>query len=275
VPCQSLAGDQRALRSDGDFWGAIGVTTRRKSLLARWAERPFEQKIAVVAGVLVPLVVGVAVPLMLARDGKPWSSPTRLEVVSLVVRDGSVAGKPSEAAGIEVTVRNIGSLVSVIKRVELRVRDFLLIKPCGVHGAPLRISARYQAQLPAYDAAGRTVVVDVSQQLRPNEADRFAVSLGPPRGRTIGSLEQRVYALDVTLYHDAERRPLKAGAAVLAMPLPSYEASFHPRAKDEEACVASNLSGLRRLLDLDGERSSDLVRLKGALDEVETTAEGG
>jgi hypothetical protein len=143
------------------------VTTRRKSLMARWGERPFEQKMAILAGVLVPLVVGVIVPIVLARDGEPQYSPARLEVVNLVAKDGSVSEKPSEAAAIEVTLRNTGGLVSVIKRVELRVRDFLLIKSCGPHGAPLDISARYQAQLPAYDAAGRTVIVDVSQQLRP------------------------------------------------------------------------------------------------------------
>jgi hypothetical protein len=249
------------------------VTTRRKSLMARWGERPFEQKMAIVAGVLVPLVVGVIVPIVLARDGEPQYSPARLEVVNLVAKDGSVSEKPSEAAAIEVTLRNTGGLVSVIKRVELRVRDFLLIKSCGPHGAPLDISARYQAQLPAYDAAGRTVIVDVSQQLRPNEADRFALSLGPPQGTTIGSLEQRVYALEVALYHDAESRPLKVGMAILAMPLPSYGLSFHPRTKDDEACVVSNLSGLRRLLEIDGARSSDLVSLRGALDEVKTTAE--
>ena len=164
-------------------------------------------------------------------------------------------------------MRNIGRLVSVVKRAEFRVRAMQTIEThCRGPGAALPISQTYDLRLPAYDGVGQVVGVTVRQQLKPNEADAFAFRVGLA-GALLGDEDPRLYQLDVLVFHDTEPKPIKAGTAILAVATPG-RISFEPSEdadSEERACVRGNVEALRTMLALDGVRSLELEELGRAV----------
>jgi hypothetical protein len=164
-------------------------------------------------------------------------------------------------------MRNIGRLVSVVKRAEFRVRAMQTIEAhCRGPGAALPISHTYDLRLPAYDGLGQMVAVTVRQQLKPNEADAFAFRVGLA-GALLGDEDPRLYQLDVLVFHDTEPKPIKAGTVILAVATPG-RISFEPSEdadSEERACVRGNVEALRTMLALDGVRSRELEELGRAV----------
>jgi hypothetical protein len=265
------------------------------SLREQWARISLEQKLAMfVAPIFVFIITAVLIPAV--RDliwdafttepttttptatttatvtGEPCapaeqgpsptarSAPLRssgLEVVDLLPCDSR----------IEISMRNIGRQVSVVKRAEFRVRAMQTIDThCRGAGAALPISQTYDLQLPAYDGIGQVAGVTVRQQLKPNEADAFAFSVGLT-GARLGDEDPRLYQLDALVYHDSEPKPIEAGTIILAVSTPGLAAFIPSEDADsqERDCTRSNVEALRTMLSLGGVRARDLEELGQAV----------
>lgn len=249
-----------------------------RNLRRSWAELSFEKKLSIVIIPVLLALISVGVPILVSGDGgdggasngqttdRPRSS---LEVIDLAVTSGSPRGTPEAIQKIDLTVRNAGDLVSVVKRLGLRIRASGLLRICQAGGG-LEASEAYKVELPPDPAPGEVVEAKVSQQIPPGEADRFTVGLDvPDPARQFGD---RLYHLDVLIYHDTEKRPIRAGTVLASAPyLPNnyYFWSGQPYPRSElrgEAgtqvakCLDANEATLKRMLTLEGERSPALSR---------------
>jgi hypothetical protein len=269
---------------------------KKPSLRGQWASISLEQKLAMfVAPVVVFVVTTMLIPAVrdVVWDGfttKPTVTvpPTTTTPTTTTLGEPCpTIGELSPATGsasvrssglevvdvvpcdsrIEISMRNVGRLVSVVKRAEFRVRAMQTIEThCRGPGAALPISRTYDLRLPAYDGVGQVVGVTVRQQLKPNEADAFAFRVGLA-GVLLGDEDPRLYQLDVLIYHDREPKPIKAGIVILAVATPG-RVSFEPSEdadSEERACVRGNVEALRTMLALDGVRSRELEELGQAV----------
>lgn len=165
---------------------------------------------------------------------------------------------------IEVRLQNTGNRRSVLTSAILTVRKEVTVTPCGL-GAGLVVSATYDVLLPNRAVEGQTVEVPINQQLGPDEADRFAFSLGledPAKdfGRTL------VYQLDVAVRHDNSDKPVDLGRVVVALPGTPPPQYTLPQdiANPQQKCEKDVLDKLRQVQQLDGVRSPELQNLLAA-----------
>jgi hypothetical protein len=236
------------------------------NLRRSWAALSFEKKLSIVVIPLLLAVIGTGVPLLAAGSGgdenkppSPKAAPRAdLQVIDLAVTGGD---DDSPLQAIDVTVRNAGDLVSIVKRMGLRIRASAPLKVCTGGGAgPLPSSQRYEALLPLRPAPGQRVEVKLSQQVGAGEVDRFTVALNVP---DTALFRTRLYQLDVLLYVDTDERPLRAGTVVASAPFPPDEFDFPagwPAAtvRAHEDCFMANQANFERTLALEGERAPAL-----------------
>jgi hypothetical protein len=201
-----------------------------------------------------------------------------LKVVDLVVLNGTDWERSPE---IQVTLHNTGSQRSIIKRALFRIQSIAAIPVCLTEGE-LMISNKYDVTLPQSlpkDAA--PVEKPVSQQLGPDQADRFAFSLSV--SQTVGHTTVYIYQLQIDFLHDTESTPLRVGNVVVAVPgapgrhglefwrkgeAAKFDAAYSYLGADQatvRSCLDSNTSKLRRILALDGARSDELAVLPDQL----------
>jgi hypothetical protein len=204
-----------------------------------------------------------------------------LKVIDIVILNGTDWERSPQ---IQVTLHNTGSQRSIIKRALFRIQSLAALPVCLTAGE-LLISKKYDVTLPVTPPKDEAPVEKpVSQQLGPDEADRFAFSLSAPQ--SIETPTVYLYQLQVEFLHDTETTPLTAGNVVVALPgapgrhglefwgkgepangkvtRSSFDAAYsHLGAYQEtvRSCLDSNTSELRRMLALDGERSKELTNL--------------
>lgn len=263
--------------------------SKKPGLREQWASISLEQKLAMfVAPVVVFVITAVLIPTFrdAIRDAfttnptvtTPTTTTIEQSCVSAVQPSRTTGSAPDQFSGlevvdlvpcagrIEISMRNIGKLVSVVKQAAFRIRAMQTVDThCRGAGAALPTSQTYDFQLPAYGGVGQVVGVTVRQQLKPNEADAFAFSVGLASAR--GGEDPRLYQLDVLVYHDREPKPIEAGTIVLAVGTPG-RISFEPSEdadSDERECVRKNVQALRTMLALDGIRSPELEELGRAV----------
>jgi hypothetical protein len=240
-----------------------------------WAELPLEKKLGTVFVPLLIAVIGVGAPLLLGGGGKGNEKEpepeSKLETIDLAMIDGAPAGVPKAIQKIDLTVRNSGDLVSIVKRIGFRIRASALLRICQAGGG-LEASEGYRVMLPPTPDPGRLVKAKVSQQIKPGDADRFTVGLDvPDPARQEGT---RIYQMDVLLYHDAAPEPVRAGTVLAAAPyLPAkyYFWSGQVLSRAEAVrqpanrgfgpvieCLDTNEDNLKEMLAHGGERSASL-----------------
>ncbi len=208
---------------------------KKPSLREQWASISLEQKLAMfVAPVVVFVITAVLIPTVRDAVREAFTThPTVTTPVDLVPCDSR----------IEISMRNIGRLVSVVTQAEFRIRAMQTIDiHCRGSGAALPISQTYDLKLPAHDGVGQVVGVAVRQQLKPNEADAFAFRVGLA-GALVGDGDPRLYQLDVLVHHDREPKPIDAGTIVLAVGSPgriSFEPSEDADSQERE-CLRNNV----------------------------------
>jgi hypothetical protein len=198
----------------------------------------------------------------------------RLEVVDVVVKNGANWERSPE---IQVTLHNTGSQRSIIKRALFRIQSLAALPVCLTAGE-LLISKKYDVTLPTTRPKDEAPVEKpVSQQIGPDEADRFAFSLSAPQ--SVEAPTVYLYQLQVEFLHDRESTPLKAGSVMVALPgvpgrtglefwrkgeASKFDAAYsHLGAYQEtvRSCLDSNTTNLRRMLALEGARSDELADL--------------
>jgi hypothetical protein len=124
--------------------------------------------------------------------------------------------------------------------------------------------------LPKAPRIGQTIELKISQQLAPDEADRFTFSLGVADWH-LGD-GAYFYQLDVFLAYDTAGQPLRAGTVLVAAPYtpltqyfweyPGPPASFDPAYEPVEQvpCYAENRRTYLRMLALEGARVPELIQ---------------
>jgi hypothetical protein len=240
-----------------------------------WQSLSLEWKLSIIAMPLVLAIIsGVVVPRvndLLTPHG------ASLKVIDTVVSNGTDWEKSPR---IEVIIHNTGSQRSIIKRALFKIRGFASLPVCAIEGE-LLVSKTYDITLPTNPGSDEaTVGKPVSQQLGPDEADRFAFSLAVPP--SAGTPTVYLYQLEVEFLHDEDSTPLEAGNVIVALPgapgQHGYEfwsksyLSLYPGAykylPDEarvHSCLDSNTAKLRKMLSLDGVRSDELSNLPSDL----------
>jgi hypothetical protein len=195
----------------------------------------------------------------------------RLEVVDIIVTGGQRQVMESDPAGvpqtIDVTLRNVGETASVIKRALFTVRAFDRVKVCE-GGGPMEPTEQYDLMLPQAPKIGETIELKVSQQIAPDEADRFTFRLGVRNYQLVDGAY--FYQLDVFLAYDTAPQPLRAGTVVVAVPYTpdvrdfweglSPPSSFDPgyRPVEQLPCYGQNRRAFLRMLALEGARVPEL-----------------
>jgi hypothetical protein len=239
----------------------------RKSFREKWSEVPFERKVAmfvaplfvaVGSALLVRLLLGDSDDTERRTDRQP---ATHLEVVDLVVGNLVRVDDPVEPPlVIDVTLRNTGDLISIVKRARFTVRDYGRIQICE-GGAGLEPSVQYDVELPVDPQPGETFEVKVSQQIPPNGADRFTFRLNVPE--PADQFGQYIYQLEIALFHDTEERPLPVGTVLVSAPnLPDhFDLTPVPLAPEPiRDCYERNIATFNRMIQLEGVRSPMLSK---------------
>jgi hypothetical protein len=127
------------------------------SLRKQWEETSFQWKFGIVvaigSGIILPILFFVLPRLGDSRD-------VQLEVVDVV----TAAGTPERHPVIDVTVRNTGEAVSIIKRASFRIREFDRLDDCGLYPGYAGPTGRYEVEFPQTPQDGATVEAKVSQE---------------------------------------------------------------------------------------------------------------
>jgi hypothetical protein len=208
-----------------------------------------------------------------------------LKVVDLVVLNGTDWERSPE---IQITLHNTGAQRSIIKRALFKIQSLAALPVCHTDGE-LLVSKKYDVALPTTLPKDEAPVEKlVSQQLGPDEADRFAFTFSVPQG--VETYTGYLYQLQIDFLHDTDSTPLKAGNVVLALPgapgrhglefwgkgqasngkvtRASFDAAYSYLGADQasvRSCLDSNTANLRRMLALDGVRSEELANLPDQL----------
>jgi hypothetical protein len=190
-----------------------------------------ENKLTILVGLAIAVITGIGVPWWLSHHDPDPPRESDLEVIELDVAKppatahvkslsnappaGATAG--SEAGGdlpaLDLTVRNRGTVSSIIDRVDVRIQDLEQTRDClGAPGVVLPPSATYDVLLPGPPVEqGQVIRHDVSQQIKPGGVDRFRLGLAA------GSRGMFRYKLAVSLLHDDGDR-LGAGTVNVDVP---------------------------------------------------------
>lgn len=172
------------------------------------------------ATAIVAAVIGAWATL---RARRPLSSDIEIVDVSLP-RPKPTEGRDRPAPVIDVKTRNVGGQAAVVKRLVVnvaaagvcRTKFGTLIYPYRALwvGAILPVTATYDVQLPAVEsAAGTDVEVDLSQEIRPGEADRFEIRIGMAE-----RWDTQVFLLKASLIYDGDNRSLPLPEVAVAFP---------------------------------------------------------
>jgi hypothetical protein len=232
-------------------------------VLRQWRKLTFEKKLGISVPLLIASITGVLVPVLLSSGGEPAASKheSQLEVVDLSAADGSrKLGAEDPLQALDITVRNLGDTVSVVKRVGLRVLDHGVIKVCQAGGG-LEPSAQYKVILPPRPVKGALVSAKLSQQIPAGEADRFIIGMDLPNPAR--QSQDVIYQLQVLLFHDTSKEPLDAGTVLVSAPRRIFAQDFWSSvpvsaraafAGEVGDCLQTNEKTAKRMLKLDGER---------------------
>jgi hypothetical protein len=173
------------------------------------------------------------------------------------------------------SLRNIGNQLAIITGVKLQVQEFAQVPECFSAGS-LATTGWSSVNLPTDPPPGTQVTVPVSQQMAPDSADKFEVSLHVPKT----ALGLQVYRLHVWVLYD-QQVPLSAGYLIVSLPEQpqdggyywsrTYQANpntlkpFVPSVKVLSQCLIKNSTSLHAILSLSGARSAEMAHLPALL----------
>lgn len=200
----------------------------------------------------------------------------KIEIVDMLVDTPKVGGEP---VSLDIKLLNSGSRRSVIKRALVSIRKFSLIEVCFSQGGGLDVSATYGLTMPVHPTPGQEMEVPLSQEIGPDEADRFKLDLRLPKaamqvGRNLDGGRLFVYHIGVDLVRDRESKKVNAGEAVIALPGPisAYRQEFfltkeftrHPNRYDSYHPTPQEMSKIRQCLASNNAILRDFMAVNGA-----------
>lgn len=117
---------------------------------------------------------------------------------------------------LDIKVHNAGKERGIIKGAVITIRDYVEMRVCAGQSDVLESSATYAVTLPAHPKPGRKVDVHLSQEVGPDEVDRFQIALRVDEAalgdESTGSLF--AYHMGLKLVLDAQGTEVNAGNAV-------------------------------------------------------------
>ncbi|GAA1790386.1 hypothetical protein GCM10009735_22480 [Actinomadura chokoriensis] len=224
-----------------------------------------------------------------AAPSQKNASEAEIEIVDMLV-DTPPAGRRLPAS-LDIKLLNTGDRRSVIKRAIVSIRKFSLIEVCFSQGGGLDVSATYGLTMPVHPTPGQELEVPLSQEIGPDEADRFKLNLRLPEaaaevGRNLDAERFFVYHIGVQLVRDRESHKVNAGDAVVVLPGPftvnpqdffltkefdrhpnRYDA-YHPTPQEMShirECLASNNTILHGFMSVNGAKPTWFSQIKSQL----------
>jgi hypothetical protein len=212
----------------------------------------------------------------------------KVEVVDMLVdtpKDGE-----RRPVSLDIKVLNTGTQRSIIKRAVVTIRKFSMLTVCAGEGGGLDVSATYGLKMPTHPIPGQRIEIPVSQQIGPDEADRFKLNLRLPEaaawvGGNPDAGKLFIYHIGVELVRDKDSTKLEAGEAVAALPttvLPDRQEFFytkefarHPNRADTilapedipefNKCLKSNNAILYKFMSVDGAKPTWFSEIRSYL----------
>jgi hypothetical protein len=235
---------------------------------------------ALVVGIVVA-IVGALVNHWLERpaaNNSVAASP-RLQVDDVLVMPKTIDhggyGLPDFLDQVYFSLRNTGNQLAIITGVKLQVREFAQLPECVSQGG-LGTTGWSSLNLPVDPSPGAVVTVPVSQQIAPDSADKFEVSLhvaGIPKGL-------QLYRLHAWVIYD-NQVALNAGYLIISLPVepedggyfwdrslqadPSMLGAITNNVPAVSQCLISDSNKLHAILSLSGARSAKLTSLPSLL----------
>lgn len=232
------------------------------------------------AAAIAAAVAGAVVTHWLNR---PAAAHTAAASPQLQVDDIEITPKTIEKSGslpafldqAYFSLRNTGNQLAIITGVKLEVEKFAQLPECYSAGS-LGTTGWSSVSLPADPNRGAVVTVPESQQIAPDSADKFEVSLHIAKA----ARGLQVYRLQAWVLYD-NQVPLNAGDLIVSLPVEPEDGgyfwsrtdqadpnSLKPFVSDVKAlsqCLISNSNSLHSILSLPGARSAGLSSLKSVL----------
>jgi hypothetical protein len=184
-------------------------------------------------------------------------------------------GLPRFDDEVYFSLRNIGDQLAIITGVKLQVQQFAQVNECFSAGS-LATTGWSSVNLPTDPAPGTVATVPVSQQMAPDTADKFEVSLHVPKW----ARGLQVYRFHVWVLYD-QQVPLNAGYLVVSLPEepqdggyfwsrslqanPDYLKPFASNVKVLSQCLINNSDSLHAIVSLSGARSAQMADLPALL----------
>ncbi len=249
------------------------------SSTGRWFKRPVVWAgaliTAVITGVLVNLGTGA-----LSHVGSHGGAAPNIEVDSVTAHYVPFrSGIPARPMKLDFEIRNTGNQLAIIRAVRITVQQFAALPVCFSAGA-LVSTGTYHAFLPVKPSLGKSVDIPTAQQVAPDAADRFDITLGlPATHHADGNIY--VYRLHMGLLYDNSGAPADAGEAVMALPVAPYDGYFWTKQyaanptsipgvisgpiPTVSSCLVNNSRKLHGILTMAGARPADLGAVQSQL----------
>ena len=250
--------------------------SKPNGLRSWWRRRSEAMRTTIVSGFIAIFVATgtLAAPPLFKALADALSPGVRLASVVVQEPDG-------EVLSMEFTIHNTGSSRGIVEEAIFTVEDVMTVLPC-VGGGIVELSAEYDLLLPSNAEQGDQFTVPISQQVGPDEADRFAVNARLDEA-FMGF--ETLFRLDVELVVDGPAEDVDAGTVIVALPyspadsqlsywggehtefnLDYIEAQGEDGSGSMEECIDDNTQNLHDFLNAPGERPPSLERLFDELD---------
>jgi hypothetical protein len=231
---------------------------------------------AIAAIVSVAIALVVAWPTTASRPDSAGSSPRlELDAVQVTPKMSERHDLLSFSDQVYFSLRNTGSRLAIITGLKLQVQQFVQIPECFSSGS-LATTGWSTVGLPANPSPGEAVTVPVSQQMEPDSADKFEVSIHVPKT----ALGIHFYRLRAWIIYD-KQVALKAGYLLTSLPVEPQDGGYYWTRMDQadpgrlkpftsnlqslSHCLIDNSKRLHAILALPGNRSTGLASLPASL----------
>jgi hypothetical protein len=244
---------------------------------ARILGLPMWGGVSAIAAVLsVAIAVVVAWPATASRPDSLGSSPRlELDAVQVIPKMSERHDLLSFSDHVYFSLRNTGSRLAIITGLKLQVQQFAQIPECFSSGS-LMTTGWSTVGLPANPSPGQAVTVPVSQQMAPDSADKFEVSLHVPKT----ALGIHFYRLRAWIIYD-EQVALNVGYLLASLPVEPQDGGYYWTRMDQadpgrlkpftsnlqslSHCLIANSERLHAILSRPGNRSAGLASLPATL----------
>jgi len=264
-------------------------TNQRRT--ARQHDKPRRRKL-VWLGTLgtagIAVLVGVLVNVFSIQAQRVVAPPSSSTAPQLKVDEVSLTSASTQAIAnsidvnfipykIDIKLLNTGTGVAVINDARLVIQKYAMLPLCESQGF-LGSSHTYNGNLPLNPKPGQVVDVPLSEEIQPNNADRFDLALSAPLPHG-GVSDIYLYRVHLYLTYNINVRPLDVGEVLIDLPQTPDAGEYywdkyysaHPQAilgavygpaiPAYKRCAMNNSRALHSMLSLPSMRPTELAAI--------------